>query len=101
MATTGFQGSQDASQGYAGSSLDVIVECAIFLAVLFKQAECIVLAKVFKLSESILSIEGDNCLHEFINKLIIFVPSSPGLPQPDIILRFSKFLSVCSNIQHN
>ena len=41
-----------------GRTLYIIVECAVHVAVLIQEAECIVVAKVLKLNQSILPVPG-------------------------------------------
>ena len=52
LSSAGSQSSQDPCQSHARGPLDVIIEGAILLTVLVQQTEGVVLAKVFKLNES-------------------------------------------------
>lgn len=54
-------------------TLDVIVEGAVSLSVLFQEAEGIVVTKVLELYECVLTVFIHHRLHELINQVIILL----------------------------
>jgi len=53
--------------------LNIIVECAVGVSVLFKKSESIRVTEIFKLNKAVLSETSHYSLHEFVNEIIIFL----------------------------
>merc|ERR1719180_499416 len=84
---------------YTCSALDVVVECAVLVPVLFKESEGIVVAKVFKLDQGVLPPTLHNRGHELINELIISLASDPLMPKTDVVNVVKQLLPVGANIE--
>ena len=104
------ESSYDSSNSHTSCPLDVIIECAILVPIFLKEAECIVVSKVLKLDQTVLSIALYRCLeinkrleakeennkmfhlHELINKFIISLPSNSLVPQSNIVYIIQQLL---------
>merc|ERR1719450_70628 len=93
------QGSKNSSTSNTGSALNVVIEGAVHVPVFLKESEGVLVTKVFKLNQSILSISPDNSRHELINKVIILLSCHSLVSQSDVVWVLQKFLSVGSNIK--
>merc|ERR1719309_381544 len=93
------QCSKHSSTCNTGSSLNVVVEGAILVAIFLKESEGILIAKVLKLNKSILSISSDHCSHELVNEVIIILSSDSLVSQSNVVNILKEFLSVGSHIK--
>ena len=73
--------------------LNIIVECTKFVSVLFQESEGIMVAKVFKLDEGVLTVSLDNRCHELVDEVVIFLASDPFMPQTNVINVIQQLLS--------
>lgn len=73
--------------------MDVVIESQEFVAVFLQETESVVVAKVFKLDERVLSITVHNGRHEFINQIIIGLSSNSLVSQPDVERIVQQFLN--------
>lgn len=70
-------------RGYVWT-LDVIVEGAVLLPVLSKEAERVVVPKVFKLDQRVLPVFVHDSFHELINEIVICLGAVSLLVQPHV-----------------
>merc|ERR1719347_34447 len=80
------QCSENPSHCHASSTLYVIIESAILLSVLLQQSEGVMVAKVFKLYQCVLTKSSDHSLHKFLNEFIIIFPCHSLMRQPNVVL---------------
>jgi hypothetical protein len=73
--------------------LNIVVESQIFVAVLFKEAEGVVVAEIFKLDQSILAVTVYNGCHELVNQLVISISGDSLLSQSDVERIIQQFLN--------
>lgn len=92
---------EDASKCDRSCPLNIIIESAVLVPVLFQQSECILVGKIFKLDERVLAVTANHCLHELVDKVVICLPSNSFLVESDVVRIFQKGLSVGSNIKHD
>lgn len=52
-------------------TLDIIIEGAVLLSVFLQEAESVVIPKVFKLDERVLSVLLNHSLHELIDEIVV------------------------------
>lgn len=73
--------------------MNIVVESQIFVAVLFKEAEGVVVAEIFKLDQSILAVTVYNGCHELVNQLVISISGDSLLSQSDVERIIQQFLN--------
>ena len=56
--------------------MNIIVECAVAIAIFSQKPEGIVISKIFELNQGVLAITFHYSVHKFINKIIVFLTSN-------------------------
>jgi len=74
--------------------LDIIVEGAIGVPILFQKSEGIVIAKIFELDQGVLTIAFNYCSHELINEVIVGFPGDPFVSGSDVIFVIKEALII-------
>lgn len=82
-------------------SLNIIVECAIVIAVFVEESEGIMIAEIFELNERILTVTLDHGRHEFVDELVICRSGDTFLSQTNVQRVFQKVFVVGADIDQN
>lgn len=87
------QRSQETGNGHRGSSLDVVVERQVLVAVLLEEAESVVVSEVLKLDQSVLAVPMDSGLHELVDEIVVRLTGNSFLPQTNVVRIVEEFLN--------
>jgi hypothetical protein len=74
-------------------TLDVIVEHAIFWLILVQEVVSIIIRKVFKLNQSVLTEALDASLHEVVNKALVLLSTDTLSAQSNVKRIVEEFLN--------
>ena len=80
-------------------NLDVVIEGTVFVAVVLKQSERVLVAKVLKLDQGLLAEPAHNRLHEFLDEVVVFLASDPLLTKANVVRVVKVFLSIATNVK--
>ena len=99
LGISGLEGGQDTGYRHGGSALDVVVEGAVGVAVLFQQPEGVVVTKVLKLDQGVLAVPLYYSLHELLHKVVVLGAGHTLLPEADVVHVLQEVLVVCSHVK--
>ena len=95
LRVCGLEGGEDAGNGDRCGALNVVVEGAVGVAVLFKESEGVVVTKVLKLDECVLAVVLHHSLHELVDEVIIFGTGHTLVLAAYVVHILEKCLIIC------
>ena len=80
-------------------NLDVVIEGTVLVAVVLEQSERVLVAKVLKLDQRLLSEPLHNRPHELVDEVVVVLASDPLLTKANVVRVVKVFLSVAANVK--
>ena len=80
-------------------NLDVVIEGTVLVSVVLEQSERVLVAKVLKLDQRLLSEPLHDRLHELVDEAVVFLASDPLLTKANVVRVVKVFLSIATNIK--